>query len=79
VQSAERDALRAHLRSEDIAADIHYPIPDHRQPLFKDRFEYVHLKNTERLSNEILTLPCYPEMTDAQVEQVIRSVNSWQS
>lgn len=79
VQSAERDALRAHLRSKDIAADIHYPIPDHRQPLFKDRFEYVHLKNTERLSNEILTLPCYPEMTDAQVEQVIRSVNSWQS
>ena len=79
VQSAQRDALRSHLRDCDIAADVHYPIPDYRQPVFGNRFESVRLENTERLSREILTLPCYPEMTEAQVGQVIDAVNAWRS
>lgn len=79
IQSARRDALRAHLRDSDIATDVHYPIPDYRQPVFANRFESIWLDNSERLSREILTLPCYPEMTDAQVGQVICAVNAWQS
>ena len=79
VRSARRDALRAHLREMDIAADVHYPIPDYRQPVFGDRFASVSLQNTERLSREILTLPCYPEMTDAEVERVVAAVNVWRS
>ena len=79
LQSARRDALRAHLRDCEITADVHYPIPDYRQPLFGNRFESVRLENTERLSREILTLPCYPEMTDAQIEQVVSAVNAWRS
>ena len=79
VRSARRDALRSHLREMDVAADVHYPIPDYRQPVFGDRFASVSLPNTERLSREILTLPCYPEMTDAQVEQVVAAVNAWRS
>lgn len=79
VRSARRDALRAHLRDQDIAADVHYPIPDYRQPVFGNRFGSVSLENTERLSSEILTLPCYPEMTDAQVAQVVTAVNAWRS
>ena len=79
VRSARRDALREHLREMDIAADVHYPIPDYRQPVFGDRFASVSLQNTERLSREILTLPLYPEMTDAQVEQVVAAVNAWRS
>lgn len=79
VRSTQRDALRTHLRTHDIAADVHYPIPDYRQPLVGKRFDALYLENTERLSREILTLPCYPEMTDAQVSEVISAVNSWQS
>jgi len=77
IRSARRDSLRAHLRSLDIASDVHYPIPDHRQPVFGQRFSHVRLPNTERLAAEILTLPCYPEMAEAQVEEVIAGVNSW--
>ena len=73
-----RDDLRSHLRKLGISSDVHYPIPDFRQPIFKDRFRSINLENTERLSREILTLPCYPEMTDDQVEQVIAAVNTWQ-
>jgi dTDP-4-amino-4,6-dideoxygalactose transaminase len=79
VRSARREALHEHLRKEGIAADVHYPIPDYRQPLFGNRFKSIHLENTELLSSEILTLPCYPEMTDVQVEQVVTAVNGWRS
>ncbi|MEI2453969.1 MULTISPECIES: DegT/DnrJ/EryC1/StrS family aminotransferase [Lysobacter] len=78
LRSAQRDSLRQHLRAQGIASDIHYPVPDYRQPVFGDRYADVRLSNTERLAVEILTLPCYPEMTDAQIEQVVASVNSWQ-
>lgn len=78
VRSPKRDALRAHLASLNIASDVHYPIPDYRQPAFGERFAKVYLANTEKLALEILTLPCYPEMTHEQVQEVIASVNSWQ-
>lgn len=77
VRSPRRDALRAHLREAGIASDVHYPIPDHRQPVFGERHAAVRLENTERLAAEILTLPCYPEMSDADVERVIAAVNGW--
>lgn len=77
VRAARRDALRAHLRSCDISTDVHYPIPDYRQPVFGNQYSDMSLPNTERLSAEILTLPCYPEMTDDQVCQVVSAVNRW--
>jgi aminotransferase EvaB len=77
VRTARRDALRAHLQSCDIGTDVHYPIPDYRQPIFGNRYSDISLPNTERLSAEILTLPCYPEMTDEQVELVVGAVNRW--
>ena len=77
IKSPQRNQLREHLRQLNIASDIHYPIPDYQQPVFGKQFAYVHLQVTEQLANEILTLPCYPEMSDQQVEQVISAVNSW--
>lgn len=79
VRSPQRDALRAHLAALDIAAEVHYPIPDHRQPVFAGRHAELHLPNTERLVREILTLPCYPEMSDEQIDSVIDAVNAWKS
>lgn len=77
VQSALRDSLRAHLRESGIAAEVHYPVPDHRQPALADEYREVTLPVSERLAREVLTLPCFPEMTDAEVEHVIRSCNAW--
>ena len=79
VRSVQRNALQLHLRNLDIATDIHYPIPDTRQAIYGDRFASVSLPNTEQLASEVLTLPCYPEMTDVEVQQVVSAVNSWQA
>lgn len=79
IRSRQRDDLCEHLRTLKIASDVHYPIPDYRQPVFGDHFAETRLQSTECLANEILTLPCYPEMSDEEVDQVIIAVNSWQS
>lgn len=79
IRSVNRDSLREHLGRLSIASDIHYPIPDYRQPVFGQRFSKVQLEVTERLANEVLTLPCYPEMSDEAVDYVIEAVNAWQT
>ena len=77
VRSEGRNSLREHLKRNGIATEIHYPIPDYKQQVFGERYINVCLPNTELLSKEILTLPCYPEMSDAEVDSVIDKVNSW--
>lgn len=79
IRSKKRELLREHLRNLNIGSDIHYPTPDYRQPAFAGRFSKIRLENTERLTSEILTLPCYPEMNDDEVDCVITAVNSWET
>jgi aminotransferase EvaB len=79
VRSAQRNELQLHLRDADIASDIHYPTPDYRQTVYGDQFASVTLPNTEILAKEILTLPCYPEMTDGDINRVVTAVNGWQA
>ncbi|TAH47257.1 MAG: DegT/DnrJ/EryC1/StrS family aminotransferase [Dokdonella sp.] len=77
IRTAGRNGLREHLRRAGIASDIHYPLADHRQPCIADRFADVALPNTELATSQVLTLPCFPEMTDAEVQRVIEACNTW--
>ncbi len=77
LRSKERNSLREFLKSVGIMSDIHYPIPDYCQPIFENRFSHLYLPNTEQLAKEVLTLPCYPEMTQTDVDKVISAVNNW--
>ncbi len=79
VRCAARDDLRAHLAREHIATDVHYPTPDHRQSILSDGFAATGLPVTERACTQVLTLPCFPEMTDAEVAQVIEYCNRWKA
>ena len=54
-----RESLRAHLDSRGVATDVHYPIADHRQPVFDERPPPA-LPITERACDEVLSLPCFP-------------------
>lgn len=71
-----RESLAAHLRNKGIATDVHYPIPDHRQPILAGNTISA-LPCTDLLATQVLTLPCYPEMTEQDVAQVVEAVNSW--
>lgn len=77
LRCGERDALRDYLHAHKVATDIHYPILDYRQPIFGNQFDAICLKNSEQLSQEILTIPCYPEMRDQDVAYIITTINGW--
>lgn len=77
VRSAQRQQLRDHLDARGIASDVHYPIADHRQPVHLGAYAGEHLPVTEAACQQALTLPCFPGMTDAQVEQVIFAVREF--
>jgi dTDP-4-amino-4,6-dideoxygalactose transaminase len=75
VRHPRRDALAAALRRKGVGTLIHYPIPLHLQPAFsalgggKGDFPAA-----EKAADEILSLPLYPEMTDAQVDAVAQAI-----
>ena len=77
IQSDERDDLRQYLKKQGIATDIHYPIPDYQQSIFKNKFFGFQLPNTEFLAKKILTLPCYPEMNLEDMALIIKAINNW--
>lgn len=70
-----RDALREHLRAHGIGTLVHYPTPVHRQPAYADlRYREGSLPLTEQAAAEIVSLPLYVGMTEAQVARVARVI-----
>jgi dTDP-4-amino-4,6-dideoxygalactose transaminase len=71
----QRDELLAHLNDQGIGAGIHYPIPLHLQPAYADLgYQPGDLPVTERVAASCLSLPLYPEMSEAQQDQVVAAV-----
>jgi len=77
VRTAKRDDLKRHLAEAGIPSDVHYPVPDHEQDACRHLFEGVRLPATSQACREVLTLPCFPELSDAEVDSIIARVNSW--
>ena len=75
VRSDRRDALRAHLGDAGIQTDVHYPLPDHRQPCHQGRYASVSLPVTEADAGRVLSLPCFPELEDEEVRRVVDACN----
>ncbi len=67
VRAPRRDDLRAYLAEHGVGTDVHYPLPVHLQ---KPYAAAVSLPRTERLANEVLSLPLYPELSEASVDYV---------
>lgn len=79
IRSKARESLRAHLSGAGVSSDIHYPVPDHRQPCFAERYAQVRLPETDEACAQVLTLPCFPEMTHAEIDRVVAACNRWKS
>jgi dTDP-4-amino-4,6-dideoxygalactose transaminase len=77
LRSAHRKKIAETLAARGISTGIHYPIPDHHQLAAQETPSVHHsLPVTEKTCQEILTLPCFPEMTDAEVGQVAKAVRA---
>ncbi|MEO8777963.1 MAG: DegT/DnrJ/EryC1/StrS family aminotransferase [Rhodanobacter sp.] len=77
ARTGNRAGLQAHLTEAGIASEVHYPLPDYRQPLFGDLYAGVTLPVTEDACGKVITLPCFPELTDDEVTRVIEACNRW--
>ena len=76
VRTPRRQELAAHLKARGIQTGVHYPVPSHRQPAV-ERFVQGPLPATERVVNEILSLPISAGHTDAEIDAVIDAVRSF--
>jgi dTDP-4-amino-4,6-dideoxygalactose transaminase len=77
VRSDDRDGLQQALQAAGIQSSIHYPVPAHLQPAYADLgYARGSLPQSEKAAAEALSLPLYPEMTDAQLEAVSRVVQA---
>jgi len=69
-----RNSDAEQLGEHGIATGIHYPVPDHQQPAWTDLVLAEDLINTEWLAERTLTLPCFPEMTESEIEHVTKAL-----
>ena len=78
IRVETRDDLKAHLASRGIGHSVYYPLPLHLQPCFS----YLGYREgscpvSEQASHEVLSLPVFPELTRAQLDEVVAAVRSF--
>jgi dTDP-4-amino-4,6-dideoxygalactose transaminase len=78
LRAQSRDRLQAHLKSAGVGALIHYPVPIHLQKAYLGKVRGGEsLPETERAAREVLSLPMYPELSEAEVGSVIAALQSF--
>ena len=77
VLSDNRKELIDHLAKHKIQSAIHYPIADHKQKIYENRFKDIKLPITEDSVGKIISLPIYPGMKQEDINHVITAVTSF--
>jgi dTDP-4-amino-4,6-dideoxygalactose transaminase len=75
IRTARRDEVRDHLRNSGIPTEIYYPLPLHLQPAFANLgYGKGSFPLAEAASREVLALPIFPTMTEAQQRAVVDAI-----
>ncbi len=70
----QREVTKRHLQDQGVGVGIHYGRPVHLQPAFAEGAPI--LPHTERAAQRVLSLPIYPELSNEQIQTIIRAVVS---
>ena len=76
VRTANRDALQKHLEDNDIQTLIHYPTPPHKQEAYRE-WNNLSYPITEKIHQEVLSLPISPVMTAEEMKKVAEVINAF--
>jgi dTDP-4-amino-4,6-dideoxygalactose transaminase len=68
-RSADRTRARAALETAGVASAVHYPLAITQQPAYRD-IEHAYCPEAEAWAAECISVPCFPEMTEAEIDQV---------
>ena len=75
VTNGKRDALMEHLAANQIGSAIYYPVPLHRQECFSNLAGVeARLPVCEKMADEVLSIPIYPELSTEQIDHVINTI-----
>lgn len=77
IRCQNREGLRQHLENNGVETMIHYPIPPHKQLAYKE-FASLKLPITERLHDEVLSLPISPVLKLEEAEYISLLINRWE-
>jgi dTDP-4-amino-4,6-dideoxygalactose transaminase len=78
VRHSDRDGLKKHLESQKIGCALHYPLPLHLQKAYANLgYKAGDFPVAEKAARECLSLPIYPEMTDAQIQRVADAIKEY--
>jgi dTDP-4-amino-4,6-dideoxygalactose transaminase len=78
IRTEQRDMLRERLVGRGISASIHYPIPIHLQPAYRDLgYKQGDFPVTEAYAQQIVSLPMYAELTPELIENVAQAVRDF--
>ncbi|MSU35432.1 MAG: DegT/DnrJ/EryC1/StrS family aminotransferase [Pedosphaera sp.] len=79
IRSPQRDSLRTYLSGCGVPVAIHYPMPVHLQPAYRNRVEIGAggLGESEKAAREVLSLPMHPHLTEETVRWVIQTLKAW--
>ena len=73
----DRDRFRTALRTRQVGTLVHYPLPIHRQAAYQHLGGRLPLPVSDRASGACVSLPLYPELTDAEADQVVSAAGAW--
>ncbi len=72
IQVEDRQELLQNLKEEGIQAGVHYPVPVHLQPAYQDKIPTAKdMRTTEKLTQRIISLPIYPELSMSDAETIV--------
>ncbi len=78
VPNGRRDALREYLKEHEIGSEVYYPVPIHKQSFYMEELGYnLHLPETEKAAQEVLSLPVHPSLTQDDLEKVANAINTF--
>lgn len=78
IRYPERDQLQKYLGQYGIQTMIHYPIPPHKQKAY-NQWNHLSFPITEKIHQQVLSLPISPVMPENEVEMVVQMLNSFKS
>jgi len=77
IETADRDGLAAHLKSQDIPSAVYYPIPIHKQDVYSAYPAPGGLPVTEAKAQVVMSLPMHPYLTPDHQDQVIAAIRAY--
>jgi dTDP-4-amino-4,6-dideoxygalactose transaminase len=78
IRAPRRDELAEYLKHQEVGTMIYYPYPLHRQAIYADLgYAEGSLPASERAGREVLSLPIYPELADAQIEAIAGAIRQF--